>query len=235
MRVARVLHPSMGAQKREPTLSLRNVIANALVLCACLGVRSSTVLAQSTEPLNPRFFARAAIGPGYVKLQQDPKGQGLVIDHPGAAWDLAVGGTVWKGLSVHGTYFGAIAFRPEVKTGSVATQSGDKTSFSLLGLGPGVTYHFQPLNLYVSYSAGVGFSVLRFYEHKLNVPAGWSNVGFANELVVGKEWWVWKRLALGVGAQGMYARVVDRGGAGVDYHYNSFGGGLLLSATYHAR
>ncbi len=218
----------------ESTLLPRNLTAAWLVLLA-LGAYLPIANAQSTEPLSPRFFVHGAVGPGYVKLQQDPKSQGLAIDDPGAAWDLAVGGTVWKGLSVHGTYFGAIAFRPEVKTGSTVTRSGDKTSFSLIGLGPGVTYHFQPMNLYLSYSAGVGWSVLRFYEHKLNVPDGWSNIGFANQLVVGKEWWVWKRLALGVALQGLYARVVDRGGAGVDYHYNSFGGGLLFSATYHAR
>ena len=146
---------------------------------------------------------------------------------------MAVGATVWKGLAVHATYFGGLAFRPKVTQGGTPAESSRSTSFSVLGLGPGVTYHFQPLNVYVSYSAGAGWSVLRFYEHKVDVPAGASNPGFANELMIGKEWWVMRDLAIGAAAQGIYARVFDRGGDSANLKFNGFGAALLLSATYH--
>ncbi len=190
--------------------------------------------AQDAPRSGPKLFARGALGPGYVKLENDHEDVGLKLGHVGAYWDLAAGITVYKNLAVHATYFGGFAYNPDVTQDGKKIKGSAKTSLSILGLGPGLTYHFYPINLYLSYSAGLGFSVLRFHDNNhVGATVGWSNFGFANEVVVGKEWWVARGLAIGVGVQVLYARVADDEGSGANVIYNSFGGSALFSATYH--
>ncbi len=182
------------------------------------------------------FFARGALGAGYVGLKNDDSAGELTIDHVGMYWDLAAGVTVWRDLAVHGTYFGGWAWEPDIKIDgqTLTNQHGGGKSLGIIGLGPGVTYHFQPINLYLSYSVGLGWSLLQFHDNVVGGTYGWSSAGFANELLVGKEWWIGGGMAVGAAAQAVFARVVDDGGAGAtaDINYNSFGGSLLFSASY---
>lgn len=204
-------------------------------LAACvLWVSGSDAQAQDANRSGRKFFARGALGPGYVKLENDNHNVGLKLDHVGGYWDLAAGITVYKNLAIHGTYFGGFAYNPDVEQDGKKINGTAKTSLTVLGIGPGVTYHFYPINLYVSYSAGLGASVLRFHDNNAaGASAGWSNLGFANEFVMGKEWWIGGGLAVGFGVQVLYARVTDEPGATEDVHYHSFGGAALFSSTYH--
>lgn len=178
------------------------------------------------------FFARGAIGAGWVELRQDSGPSKIRLGGVGTYWDLAVGATVWRGLSLHASYFGGYAWDPTTKIGGVKQSADDRTSLSIVGIGPGLTYTFDPLQLYVSYAVGFGWSVLQFHHNTPQAePAGWGNHGFANEVVVGKEWLIHDGLSIGAGVQVLYAHVVDDGGlSNVNYH--SFGGSALFSATY---
>ena len=204
-------------------------LAGLLVLAS-----AAPTQAQDAQRSGRKFFVRGAIGPGYVKMENDRENVGLALDHIGGYWDLAVGITAYKNLAVHATYFGGFAYNPDVKQDGKPVNGSANTSLSILGAGPGLTYHFYPINVYLSYSAGVGFSVLRFHDNnQVGASLGWSNFGFANEVVIGKEWWVGGGLAIGFGVQALYARVLDDQGSGPDVKYNSFGGAALFSSTYH--
>ena len=179
-----------------------------------------------------KFFARGALGAGWVELHQDSGSNKTRLGGVGAYWDLAVGVTVWKGLSVHGSYFGGYTWDPKTTIGGREQTSDDRTSLAILGFGPGVTYTFDPINLYVSYGVGFGWSVLQFHHNTAaGEPAGWRNTGFANQIVIGKEWLIQDGFSVGLGVQTLYARVVDDSG-GSDVNYNSFGGSALFSSTY---
>jgi len=212
----------------------RTALLSWLVLSGLLSVVSLTSTADAQDPNRSgrKFFSRGALGVGYVGLENDAKPAELKIDHIGAYWDLAAGVTVWKGLAVHGTYFGGFAWDPDVKQNGKTVKAHDSTSLTVLGVGPGATYHFYPVNLYLSYSIGAGWSVLRFHDNTLGSPAGWANIGFANEVMIGKEWWIGNGVGVGAAVQALYARVMDRTDAS-DINYNSFGGSLMFSATYH--
>ena len=214
-------------------------LTSAFLTAVTLGVVALTLPfasaahAQDSNRSGRKFFARGALGVGYVSLENDEQPAELKIDHVGTYWDLAVGATVWRGLSIHGTSFGGFAWNPDVEQQGKEELTSDKTSLTVFGVGPGATYHFYPINLYLSYSVGLGFSVLRFHENNVGTAPGFSNIGFANEVMAGKEWWIGGGMAIGGAVQVLYARVVDREPDAKDVNYNSFGGSLMFTATYH--
>src|SRR4029079_14699548 len=71
----------------------------------------------------------------------------------------------------------------------------------LVGIGIGLTYYIMPVNVYVSGAVGIGQIVFENYHGDREG----SDIGFASDVIVGKEWWVGDDWGLGVAGQFMFA------------------------------
>jgi small nuclear ribonucleoprotein (snRNP)-like protein len=165
------------------------------------------------------FFLRMSLGPGFVSATGTGAG---TLSGPSAVLDLAVGGSPVTNLAVTFNLFAGITPGPRV---SVAGSSGSaEGTFSAAGIGGGVTYHFMPLNLYVSLALGVGY-----LSYKVGPVEARTEAGFAGQIAIGKEWWVSDNWGLGVAAQVLYVHSNDAGRV----TWNATGGGIAFSATFN--
>ena len=137
---------------------------------------------------------------------------------------FSIGGAVTDNLILSLDTFGTSSNKPMVKLNGA--KQDDNYDTSTRGIGPGFTYYFMPLNLYLSGSIGVAFS-------GITPPTGKdqnSEVGWAFNLAFGKEWWASDNWGLGLGLQLFYARMPMKA---IDGHVSTLAGGLLLTATYN--
>jgi hypothetical protein len=100
-----------------------------------------------------------------------------------------------------------------------------------VGIGPGVAYYFMPSTLYVS------GSILVFQEVSeiASKPAHYSKIltdsGFGFALMVGKEWWISRRGAVGLAAE-YYFGAAKANGPGPDSRWTSHAVAAMVSFTF---
>ncbi len=160
------------------------------------------------------FFLRLTAGGGYASTGDD------LTDFSGLAGDFAVaiGGCVKENLALHGTFFGWAMSDPDVNVELLGSGRLDGT-VGMNGYGGGITYYFMPSNFYLSATIGGGELTI----NSGNVDAT-SDMGFATDLSVGKEWWVGNSWGLGMAGAFGFHSIEDASG----YEF-----ALRFSATFN--
>lgn len=164
------------------------------------------------------FFLRLAGGGGYVSTGEED--QGVDVNFSGFAGDftIAIGGCVSENLALHGTFFGWSLSNPDVELGSFSAEAdGD---LSMNGWGGGITYYVMPANVYLSGTLGAATLSASGDDFNDNT----SDLGFAADFSVGKEWWVGNSWGLGLAGMFGFHTIEDATGYEV---------GLRFSATFN--
>jgi hypothetical protein len=176
------------------------------------------------------FYLNMALGAGAASMRSD-EADASVRGGAGSLW-VAVGGALTENLILYGELFGQGMDDPDVDGTPIDSAA---VSASLAGIGPGVTYYFMPLNLYVSGTiALVGGSVQ--IEDELEDDGRSerrTQAGLGLGLAVGKEWWLSGNWGLGVAGRVFGASMEDDDIVGGDSTWRAGGFALLLSATYN--
>lgn len=177
------------------------------------------------------FFGRLLLGSGWSgaslsKHDNTYRSRGFTTMS-----ELALGWSVIENLALSLNSFGGIQWNSRVKIeGGGLSDPFPVRRLLMGGLGPGVTYAFMPLNLYLAAALGISYLVItrEKVQEGVAIEPFDPGVGFGAELVLGKEWWVSDNWALGVAASGTYLRVPDD-----DAWWNLWNAALMFTVTYN--
>ena len=185
------------------------------------------------------FYLRMLVGPGIggtryrdsLGLGLGDVGNGVDTRTIGGAFmtELAIGGAIVENLILHVTM--NLTHTDEVKkVGNL--DWGDEELSTLMGFfGGGVTYYFEPINIYLTGSFGAGglsqTSGSDYARHE-------SDTGFGTSFAVGKEWWLGRtgQWAIGVALTGSYYQApfeID----GIKSTYRGHSTGVAFSTTFN--
>jgi len=194
------------------------------------GVAPQAARPDPTAERHDGTYLRLYLGPGYLHSSATVQGSNFALKGGAVGFGVAVGGTVAPNLVIYGELAFLNVSDPTLTLdGSSGTVNG--TSFDHLGVGPGVTYYFMPINLFLSASLLLGRVQV---NDKNNDSFGQTDFGASIHLSVGKEWWVSPQWGLGASVQGLLARNHDSGVApGGDGTFTSTGFVVAFSATYN--
>jgi hypothetical protein len=199
-----------------------------LVLCLSTGVAlaQEAPLSVPAAPIDAtahrhlRLYLHFDLGGGYFPTSASQGGVSASVKGASALLSFAVGGSVAEDWILAGEVWGAAAPRP---TGVANSNS----TMALSALGLNVTHYFMPANIFLSLTPSA--TVLSIDNGSGNV--GRTEVGFGTKLALGKEWWVGEHWGIGLAAVGFFAINRDQGTDPPTW--STFGGGLVLSATYN--
>jgi hypothetical protein len=173
------------------------------------------------------FYMRLALGGGYLNASSSYEGSKTILSGGALALSFAFGGAVIPNLIVYGEVVGMSVPDPSRSAnGSSGTMSG--TTLYMVGVGPGVAYYLEPMNMY--FSGTLTFSRVNLSNTNTNEKLDETNLGFGFSLMAGKEWWVSTDWGLGAAAQFQFASMKLRN---LDARMTGLGLGLLFSATYN--
>lgn len=190
------------------------------------------------------FFLRLGMGGGYARTSISIDGDKLTYSGTSVPFELAMGAAIRPNLVLFGEVFSAQMFSPTSKYAG-ETRTASSMNMSIQGVGPGVAYYFMPINIYISGSVLL-HKVSFTSDNDDYESTDLSTIGFAANLMAGKEWWVSRDWGIGLAAHLMLgtaknralydesASLADRPNAGfVEGRWNSVAAGLLMSATYN--
>ena len=165
---------------------------------------------------NGGFFLRLSGGVGGAQTTLEDNL--MSFSGMSSSTNMAIGAGIFNNFALHATIFGFLIPEPEVEIlGIPGTTNLD---IMLSGVGVGVTYYIMPINIYLSPSIGIGALS--------DEAGGGTDIGFALDLTLGKEWWVGGSWGLGVaGAFGFHS--VPQ--ADADLRWEGFDLALRFSAT----
>ena len=177
------------------------------------------------------FFMRLDVGFGFMSASESFGGYTDTYSGSGVTYGAAFGGVVAPNLIIYGEVLGTTVFDPTYGVndgnGSVVLSGVDMT---MAGIGPGVAYYFEPINLYLS--GTLTFNRISFSDSSSNYPYGDTSVGIGLSMMVGKEWWVGRDWGIGLAGQIHLATMKDTP-QGYDSRMNAAVFSLLFSATYN--
>jgi len=182
------------------------------------------------------FMLRLAIGLGFGGVG----GKSPLADEDeialaglGLNFNVGIGGALTENLVLNADLFQATFFHPKVevdgddrgRADELAEDRGVGEDTELTGIGVGVTYYLMPANVYFAGSLGIGKVI--FVNG--SGDRGGSDVGFAANVMIGKEWWVGVDWGIGVAGQLIVIAAED------DFldEVGGVGFGLMFSATYN--
>jgi hypothetical protein len=179
------------------------------------------------------FMLRFTLGFGSADTTATAtEGPDLELEHSGfsVSFSADVGGAPEENLIIHGRLASMVITRPKQTLNGVEQPEDDVTieAVDALLLGPGLTYYFMPVNIYVT--AAAGLSWLAFPDSD-DDESDATEGGFGLNIDAGKEWWVSYDWGFGVAARFWYTRLGDEE-AGERFDHDFFGWGILFSATY---
>ena len=192
------------------------------ILCAVL--LASLVAIPYANAGQPRthdgLFLRLSGGVSFAKTGiEDDNGDEYEFSDMGAHGNFAIGGTIGNNLILHGTLWGWDLSEADIEVNDQEFNSN--VDVSMGAVGGGLTYYFEPANVYISGSLGIG---------QLNFGDGFedSDSGLAFDGLIGKEWWVGNSWGLGVAGDINYHTLPQDG---VADNWNGISFGVLFSAT----
>jgi hypothetical protein len=197
----------------------------------CVAFASSLFAIPNASAGQPRthdgFFMRLSGGVSYANttVESDNKNE-VKFEDFGGHGNFAIGGMIGRNLALHGTVWGW-----DIADGDVAINGQEDNTnldINLGAVGGGLTYYFEPSNIYVSGSLGIG---------KINFSTIFedTDMGFAVEALLGKEWWVGNSWGLGVAGNFNYhslpSNIISVPEDTFTDNWNGLGFGILFSAT----
>jgi hypothetical protein len=184
-----------------------------------------TAVEHPTDQAHEGLYLRLFIGPGYTRMGASEGPSDIVVSGSGAAFGVAVGGSVSQNLIVYGELVTNVAVGPTVEVNGMSAGSNDDVSAGAVGVGVGLAYYVMPANVYVS--GTVSMSQISIQEDGDEI--GETDFGPGVSLMVGKEWWVSPTWGLGVAAQ-LFAGQMDDQDNGPTWTTTGFA--VAFSATY---
>ena len=167
------------------------------------------------------LFLRLAGGIAFAQTGiEDDAGDDFEFSDMGGHGNFAIGGRIGNNLLLHGTLWGWDLSDADVEINDQEVNSN--LDVSMGAVGGGMTYYFEPANVYISGSLGVG--QLNFGDDSIDD----SDTGLAFEALVGKEWWVGNSWGLGIAGDLNYHSFPEDG---VTDNWNGLSLGILFSAT----
>lgn len=176
------------------------------------------------------FFARVSVGGGWQRLLAPDRGNELRTKGATITVEGALGLSVERNLVLHltGHYWQMVA--PRFRSDEREASGGKAAS---VVFGPGLSYYFMPVNIYISGSLGLGFM---FMER----PAGVGRPGVPKRIFTsdggwvllvsaGKEFWVDREWAVGISAYFTLSNFPEPANLPV---WAGPGFGLRVSATF---
>jgi hypothetical protein len=186
------------------------------------------------------FFLRLGMGGGYARTSISIDGQKLTYSGTSMPIDFAVGAAIRPNLILFGEAFSSQMFSPNRRYAG-EDRTASSINVTIQGVGPGVAYYFMPINIYVSGS--ILLHKVSYTDDNDDLEStDLSTLGFAANLMAGKEWWVSPEWGIGLAAHCMlgtaknrsiYKETGDPILTYVDSRWNSIAFGLLMSATYN--
>jgi hypothetical protein len=176
------------------------------------------------------FYMRLYTGIGYLTASDTYQGSKETFSGTGVTFGASFGGVIAPNLVLYGEFLGTVVTDPTYEYGGVSgTASG--SDLTLFGIGPGIAYYFDPLNLYVS--GTLTFSQVTASDNQSsgsNNSTDLTDMGVGTNLMVGKEWWVSSDWGLCVAAQLHIASMKMKD---YDARMTAAALSLLFSATYN--
>lgn len=196
-----------------------------------LGVVLASAAAAAAQPPpheHAGFYLRVYLGPAYFKASDDDPLLQVTLAGSGAVFGLAAGHTVGRNLVVFGELFNDVATGPTLTLNGQTSLGAQDGSTGVVGVGAGAAYYVMPANVYLS-------GTLSFSQLSSQDDAGGqtdlSDTGPGLSLMVGKEWWVARKVGLGVAGQVFFGSQPDHDGADVRWSTSAFA--LAVSGTYN--
>jgi len=175
------------------------------------------------------LYMRLGFGLGYLRASDGRLGTTETISGAGVGMDFALGAAVARNLLIFGNLTMTSATDP-TRTYAGTSQTLTSSELSLWGIGPGVAYYLERLNLY--FSGTVSLSNVSLSDTSMNSTGGGdlTDFGFGAGLMVGKEWWVSSNWGLGAAALARFASMAMKD---YDARMTATGISLLFSATFN--
>ena len=168
------------------------------------------------------FFMRfsPAFGASSTKIE-DAFGQ-AELSGPAGAFEVALGYGVSRNFIVHANLGAWSMVDPKLDLDGTEFPTDDLT-MTLTCFGAGVTYYVGNSNIYLTASLGLANLTASLDDESAN-----TDMGFAVEAAVGKEWWIARHWGLGVGGVVNYHSVPD---ADIDEKWSGTSFGIRLTLT----
>lgn len=178
--------------------------------------------------LHDGFYLHMQIGGGGTQVSgTGTLGESVKISGSSLSIGIALGGAITPNLIVFGTVFFSGLGRPDVTVGGFASGTSNASAV-VSGIGPGVAYYLEPLNLYFSGTLGA----MQFELDDVNGNAIYqTKAGIGCQILVGKEWWVSQDWGLGVAGEFVGASMKDKSDDSITWSATAFS--LLFSSTYN--
>jgi hypothetical protein len=184
--------------------------------------------APPPPPEHGGFFLRLHLGPGFDSFSSSGGTSGPTqLSGGGISFGIALGGAVAQNLAVFGNFFESGAVKlSTIKSTRTDLIGADNAAMG--GLGAGVVYYVEPLNLYVSGALALTFF---FIEDVTGKTLDQTNSGFGFEGMVGKEWWASQHWGVGAAVEIIAASgMKDQNDPTV--HWTSEAFNFVVSASY---
>ena len=144
------------------------------------------------------FYLRFLIGPSVVAAVANDELE-TSVSGAGASFHIAAGAALIPNVILYGEIFANTAIGPTIESGVAEIETDEDTSFSLVGIGPGVAIYL-PGNFYLSSTLAFTRLVLDPNTEQDDDEAT-SDLGATLTAAVGKEWWVGANVGLGAALQ----------------------------------
>jgi hypothetical protein len=163
------------------------------------------------------FMLRLTLGPWYAIMRGEAalSRSAASLYGAGITFSFDIGGAVAENLILH-----ARAASFAIPSANASFDDSEELSFTGVMLGPGLTYYFMPVNIYVTLGLGIS---------RINADGGQLqslDIGFGTTADVGKEWWVSDGWGLGIAARFWLTHVEQSSGT-----IDAVGFGAVFSAT----
>jgi hypothetical protein len=188
--------------------------------------RPAAEAAAESERRHHGLFLRPDLGVGYLTASASDPTAAVTLSGAAGSFGFSLGGTIAEGLILAGHVWDWNAVNPSV---TVNGQSGSSsnTSLTLIAIGPELDYYFMPSNIFIGGTLALSRGSLGVNGNSYN-----TEVGFAAQFAVGKEWWVSDKWGLGLKGQFVVSSNKDSA-AGNAPTWTGYAFGASFSATYN--
>ena len=163
---------------------------------------------------------------GYLTASETVGGQDATYSGLGFTASGLMGGAIAPNLILFGEIVGSSIVNADLSS-SGTYQGSSGYDMTMFGIGPGILYYFEPINVYVS--GTLAFTKMFISYTGDGYPAGDTNWGIGADFKVGKEWWVAPRWGIGIGGMVHLASMKD---PQADNNMTAATFSLLFSASF---
>jgi hypothetical protein len=187
---------------------------------------------RPVQHLHDGFYLRLQLGYSFLtSVSANVAGVETSYSGNGVGMGMAIGAAIVPNLIVFGTGFLSGGFGSTLSVGSFHADSGQ--DLNLYGLGAGVAYYFQPINMYLAAAvSGMKADLTPTDQTASNhATTNLTRTGPGVQLLVGKEWWVSENWGLGIAAEILFSSMPDATDPSTTWRGSAFN--LVFSATYN--